>query len=334
MTAKIIQPQTNCCMKKESLFLILLLTSVLGLFVIIVSTRGYGCKTATVTTPSPPKQPLCSGFGGGIGNLMFQFASGYAIAKETGRQFKFYDNSAELKRIHNAFDVKTWTGGENCKTTINERGWGIYDDISRLPLDKSVYFCCYLQSWKYFIRYTDDIKRIFQFKNETRQKAFSVLKQISSKYLRKIPKVNETHTNSSSDRLTESDSSLIQRVAIHVRLKDGYKDLPNKQFITRAMDYFRSKLRAVVFVIVSDDVPRCKKGLAEFELQYSTCPDRECDLALLTLSDAIIASRISTFSWWAGFLSRKELVYDKNAKSRNDPAYIPADYNLPYWVAL
>ena len=271
------------------------------------------------------KLAVCTGFGVGLGNLMFMFASGYGIAKDYNRRLVY--NMRETKKITQYFNLSQWIGnvsstcpGQNIKTPYAE-----WRDMTSLP-DRNVFICCYLQSWRYFHKYYNEIKSIFTFSDDIKENAWGVLFNISAKAKLVKPEI--------SLRKFRSLRTTFQIVSIHVRVH-AYNTLPNENFIRTAMKHYKDKFKNVKFIVVSDSIETCRKSFfSKLDVQYSTCRDKACDLVLMMLSDVIVISKITTYSWWAGYLSNNEVVYDPHTKAHVQGGMILSDFYMPHWIPM
>ena len=270
----------------------------------------------TKAVTSRPTLTICAGFAGRIGNLMFQYASGYGIAKENKRQFLFKPKLAEKLQVY--FNILQRTKrSENC--SIKQLVPIGHNSIS-LPENTSLEISGYLQSWKFFVKYTSDVRSLFTLKRNYILQAKNVLKEIQS---------NLTKFNPSGLPSHRSNDTSFQYVAIHVRLTDLYKKLPDQGFIDRSMKHIDLKFKNVIFIIVSDDIRKCRHGyFSKMHVKYSSCKDAGCDLALMSFSDVVIVSEVSTFGWWGAWLSNRYVIYNKNTRHMN------ADFWMPQWIGL
>lgn len=87
-------------------------------------------------------------------------------------------------------------------------------------------------------------------------------------------------------------------------------------YYQRAMQMAKGDRENVVFVVCSDNPLWVKNNLPiEEKGTLFTCPgkQREVDMAILTLCDALVLST-GTFSWWSGFLNLKatKIIYYDN----------------------
>jgi hypothetical protein len=120
-------------------------------------------------------------FAGGLGNMMFQLASTYAIAKETGHHFGIID-IPKPPGIHSSMDYK-----ENIfkdwyffKTNLlpTERIMEVNAElidlnlIKNIPDDKGITMVGYFQRYEYLESYKNEIMKLFDipFHYELQQK--------------------------------------------------------------------------------------------------------------------------------------------------------------------
>ena len=268
---------------------------------------------------------VCSGWSGRLGNMMFQFAAGYATARKYHAAFSFYNPGDKLGR---AFDIRKWTHGLKCKRLISEYGFAKYISqymISSRRSRVSVFMRGSFVSWKYFYVYADEIHSIFSFNQATRARAKLALDKVRQ---------DVTHRQQINKKRR---SIIINIIAVHVRLGDRYS-MVDTAFIRRAMNYFLDDSKnnqITVFVIVSDNLKTCRKVLSKYDVYYSTCGnDALCDMAMMATSDGAILAHYSTFGWWGAWLSKRQVVYNKCQMISYPLHCNRSDTFPPHWIAL
>ena len=124
-----------------------------------------------------------------------------------------------------------------------------------------------------------------------------------------------------------NQSKLLSPIGIHIRLLDYYSDIPNikiKNYILQSVGYFRAQSVDSPLWFFSDDLEYLNRILPE-ELKSSDIayfgPKDFSDvetLVLLISCKYLILSR-STFSYWAGFFQKSQLVaYPDPISLKND----------------
>ena len=143
--------------------------------------------------------------------------------------------------------------------------------------------------------------------------------------------------------LKERDMEGATVVAVHVRRGDfvrqrvkGFTVAPIPYYY-RAMDYFRKKFPKVMFIICTNDFVWAETYLDSGpDIHYSHETDQALDLALMVNSNHIIITS-GSYSYWAGYLNRGEVIYyagypKPNTKIGNQT--VRADYYPPWWKSM
>lgn len=276
----------------------------------------------------------CVKFQGRLGNLMMEYVFLYVIAKMK-HLYPIVPENSELFQI---FDLEKTTLSAINKSTDScsklpeyKESWGLsYDEkLLAVPPNKSVRFNGYFQSWKYWIKYEDKIRKLLRFKNRIRQKAHDQMRTIMNKMKFEINK----------------DSAI---VSIHIRRGDyateGHykygKLTPNETYYANALQYFKTRHKNILFVVGSNDIDWSKKALAkEKNVYYSTGNSPAEDIALLSLANHTIMS-VGTFGWWIGWMAQGTSIFYKNIfRSQSDFAKefrnnSTDDFIYPGWIPM
>lgn len=233
---------------------------------------------------------------GRLGNQMFQYASLRGITLRNGLRAMVPPPDTKTSDNYGLFE---------CFEMTDDLEFGHQNNVPRLDVNqfhfsKEVYYACpdnvdllgYLQTEKYFIKYWQDIKKEFTFKE-------SIIDRVSSKYSYLLD-----------DR----------PIFLHVRRGDpnlwwAYTNLPNhhptctEDYYIKALSYFSDDTRVIV---ISDSIDWCKEQewLTGSRFVFSDESDNKFsdgasvpyyDLALMSLcSGGIIAN--SSLSWWGAWL--------------------------------
>jgi hypothetical protein len=260
---------------------------------------------------------------GGLGNQMFQYATGLALSLETGQTTKYSTDtigthstprSLQLTKVFNltinqadANDVKRVVGnlrGQQLARKLCAKPHGRYIRGSRFISDdrlkfspnlasrcsEGAYLHGYWQSEAYFQRYQEHVLESFKFG------PFVDVKNIKSR-----------------EEIVSSHS-----IGVHVRRGDyvattgasqTHYALPESYYFS-AIAKLRGKTpRAKVFFF-SDDSAWVKKNLCSKinnseVIDHNTGKDHHHDMQLLSLCDSLVIAN-SSFSWWAAWLNRKQ----------------------------
>ena len=276
-----------------------------------------------------PAHSISIVFMGRLGNLMFQYASLYGIAKKNSLRQMIPPNLYIDKLFHlDAYRVSSGYGSHFDTKYEEKKGCTFEKQVMELGPDKDVFLWGYFQSWKYFQGVEDEIKKQFTFK-ET----------VTAKSKEQIGKLTKT-----------TDRSRFILVGVHVRRGDmvdsknfvdyGYI-AADELYLNQAMDYFNENYSAVKFLIVSDDMVWCRKALGKRQdssnvLFAPTDNPPEVDMALLTSCNHTVMT-VGSFGWWAAWLTGGDVVYYKGYPKPGSKLFKllnPADYRYPHWIGL
>ena len=259
---------------------------------------------------------------GRLGNLMFEYASAYGIAKQAGASFCpgqqkggfSFDTLREVFVGPFASDCPRRT-----ENIIKEAGYAVHDAslVSRVQkVAKFVEVAGYLQSSKYFVQVAPKIRKQFEFKPVILKEAQFVLAGL------------------------RQDKQRL--VGIHVRRGDyiayGYVNFPPPSYFNNAMAQFPNHQ----FVVVSMDVDWCKaQPFFANNADVVVLPNDRAgavDIAILSLCDGIILT-LGTFGWWAAWLAKDaRVVYYDNVFKLDHPINKRKvryeDHFLPGWTAV
>ena len=258
---------------------------------------------------------------GGLGNQMFQFASGFNLANRLNMQYRIdikllnkYDrhNGYQLDEIFDFnFEIANYSelwGILKFKTfsVINESvekvdpyffdssnhifreySHNFINDIERI--NSKCYISGYWQSEKYFLNSENELRKIFTFKNS-------------------LSGINKD---------IQSDIFNSNSVCIHVRRGD-YLSNPDAakfhgscelEYYKKSIDLISSKISNPKYFIFSDDVEFIRNNF-NFLNNYKVIDNNQgrdsfIDLRLMSLCKHHIIAN-STFSWWGAWLAKND----------------------------
>lgn len=254
---------------------------------------------------------------GGLGNQMFQFACGFAVAKRLGEDHLVCLDQFESYKLHNKFQldnifnlqVPTLSGEERSRL-LGWRGYPLARRvIAKLAIDSltptnwfqessiryseninSVVGDCYLhgywQSEKYFRKYADDIRNIFTFNQGVTSENLEIL-----------------------SKMRESPS-----ISVHVRRGDYTNNKNNKIFNCLNVDYYLQGLHILTnrfpnsrVFLFSDDSAWVRENLAPHIsdahiIDHNARENSYWDMMLMSNADHHIIAN-SSFSWWGAWLN-------------------------------
>ena len=252
---------------------------------------------------------------GGLGNQMFQYATGRVLSiknnsplildtrsyesrvkGDTVRQYELSSfpiaaSIASQKQINEFFPTKLQkvvaniTGLSLTKSIEIVKENGHDYDIDLLEKKGNIYLSGFWQTEKYFLDYSSVIKADFTFTNRLRSNIYSLANQIK-------------HTNS---------------VSVHIRRGDyvsnananKFHGLMPVSYYLRAINKISKMISDPVFFIFSDDPVWVKANIDFGENSYfvsgKTTKNNKEDLYLMSLCQHHIIAN-SSFSWWGAWL--------------------------------
>lgn len=260
----------------------------------------------------------------GLGNQMFAYASGYAIARNNKRKFRYFNYYTDLERIFHVVQRKADKVTLDNNLSIIDSKCCRYDPIflnlPRVNLTLPGFF----QSWKYFEKFKTEIRLQFRFRNQPDQRnSHDVIREIKQR-----------HKN-------------VTLIGLHIRRGDMIRDVTaskhghkvaDKSYLRRAISFYEEKFMNCFYVVCSDDNKWSKEniGIHSNKLYFSKQQSKEHDLQLLTLCDHLIIT-VGTFGWWAGYLNNGTVVYYKEwpiKGSMFSKSVVAKDYFPDDWIGL
>lgn len=224
---------------------------------------------------------------GGLGNILFQLASCYSIAKDTGHSFGIHKIPFPSSN-HSTVDymdsiLKPWTKYITTRVTTTQicdkNAYPIpYDDFRKYTDDTTVHVKGTLQNHNYFSKYKDEIIPLFDIKSST----------------------------------ITGNSDIDDAYFIHIRRGDfvnnwfHYIDLTN--YYTHALSYFNQG----IMYVFSNDIAWCEDWQLLKDRRCTFVKENEVDsLALMANCKRGGIGANSSFSWWGLYLNtnRPNLIF-------------------------
>jgi len=230
---------------------------------------------------------------GGLGNQLFQIATGYATAKTLGRPFYLRRNQfsgcgqgSHPSRYYDTIYKKIPLVDTNIEATVHESGFAYSPIIERIPTGK-VALHGYFQSDQYFASYTKEIKDLFVPEE-------GIIEWLKHKpLLTQFPELVGDHDYCFIG-VRRGDYMNRANAAIHNPCGVAY--------YTEAMQ----RMGKSRYYIASDDIAWCRTNFVGDQFRFIEADDIETFYIMALFKNYIIAN--STFHWWGSFLS----IYDRH----------------------
>lgn len=244
---------------------------------------------------------------GGLGNQMFQYALGRALAEkkheklwldirdfEKDRLRKYELDKQNISKVYyNGFSLSMYAIiGRFCKKIGNRK---MINRLLRVCGEEKEFLVQSITSERYLdgywqnINYFKDIRPMLV--NEFRYTGS--LTQLQNQVI-----INMQNENSVAMHVRRGDYLTGAAAELYVILNRDYYDV--------AMDYLRSKIADLKIYVFSDDIEWCKKEFSDLSdavfVDSSISTNQHVDLELMKNCKHFIIAN-STFSWWASWLT-------------------------------
>ncbi|KAJ1131434.1 hypothetical protein NDU88_009771 [Pleurodeles waltl] len=263
---------------------------------------------------------------GRLGNQMGQYAALYALAKINGHQAYILPEMYQL--LSHIFKITLPVLPMSNANAICWKEYELHDWMSneyRTIKGKYVKLTGYPCSWTFYHHIRDEIRREFTFHDFIKEEVNQYLEQL------RVGRNNVTY------------------IGIHVRRGDYVHVMPkiwkgviaDKDYLQKAIAYFRKKYAEPVFIVASNGMKWCRKNIDDTKGDVyflgdgiESTPGK--DFALLAHCNHTIMT-IGTFGYWAGYLAGGEVVYLTNFTLPESPFLKVFHYEaafLPHWVGI
>ncbi len=238
---------------------------------------------------------------GGLGNQLFQYALGCALAEELGVEIIYDEGNYRKDRrrqvlIRNiGFNYKKISAVQNFLWTLKSKMkkddlWGIYKDTPEFEYHqisrKTKYLIGSWQNKKYF--------------SNIRKK---LVEEINFDYV-----LNDYQKQMVLTMQQENSVAVHVRRTDYLQLSDIYA-VPKIDYYFQAMQYIEKEYGSCRFYFFSDDISWCKQHFEDKQNYVFVDADIStlavCDFELMRNCKGFIIAN-STFSWWASWLSQAE----------------------------
>ena len=270
----------------------------------------------------------------GLGNLMFQYASLLGIAQHY-QMVPTISSELKLRQLYNlsAIALNETRPGLKWGKVLEKKSCSYEERIMTMHTPSvNLELVGFFQSWQYFQKVQMQVKTEFSPSQLVIQKALDFINAAKETYMATHngmePVVIGTHI-----RRGDMASDRFQKL--------GYTTV-DLNYISSAMQHFQHKYKHTVFLICSDDIIWCEQTIrinkTGSSVVFSKHHDDITDLSILSQSDHLITST-GTFSWWAGWLSKGDVVYYKdfprNGSKLSDMfSQYKMDYYRPGWKPM
>lgn len=217
---------------------------------------------------------------GGLGNMLFQIATGFSLSLRDGKSFVCDRNMSIIPHKHFSYYTQTilknvcFEDTSNINSTYVERGFS-FNEIPNFQGD--IRLSGYFQSEKYFKDYRTEILKLFEVDTESKNKVDLFFKKLEKEKV----------------------------CSIHIRRGD-YLINQNFHFLQETK-YYKEAISKIgndfTFLVFSDDLNWCKKNLdfVEKKIFVEGFNDYE-ELHLMSNCEHNIITN-STFSWWGAWMN-------------------------------
>jgi len=262
--------------------------------------------------------------GADMGSQMQQYASLYAIAKETNKQIVFPESS-----LHSGWGIRFAQLLDVEVNIVDDASLAYFEPITldynklkeekvfNLHKEKNYNFVNLFNTHHYWSdKYYEDIFN-FKFKGEYLEEAIKIYEKLNLK----------------------------NTVALHVRRGD-YVNSHFGTFYELSNDYYEKAIDIVTngsydfnILVFSNDIEWCKNNLTLKQYPNITFMNQNSgyvDLILMSLCDHNIIAN-SSFSWWAAFYNKnknKTVVCPTNYIKMEDFSILNGNYYLPTWINI
>ncbi len=227
----------------------------------------------------------------GLGNNMFQFATGLSYALEHNKKLYVH---GDVSKLENAFDIQL-NKPENedipVFKNLESKKASFIGDIfiesdqsnGTFKHERYVYLWGLFQNEKYFKKYRKEILKAFRFKKTISEENKKLIKSIKK-------------TNSVSMHIRRGDYTA----------KNATQYLLSPSYYKRAAEYIAKQVPNPHFYIFSDDMKWVKENIKlsypHTFVEHNTGENSYNDMRLMSLCKHNIIAN-STFSWWGAWLN-------------------------------
>jgi hypothetical protein len=254
---------------------------------------------------------------GGLGNQMFQYAFGRALAQKYKTDLKLHFTNA-LFNIQRSYELDIFNISATIATKEDLKKFGViqnrvlnrllylFDERYGIQLNKHIVTQRYpyifnskylaIKNNSYIQGYWAD-ERYFKEVENILRKEFTLKKKLDDKNLQILKQINKVNS-----------------VSIHVRRGDYISNKTNipkfigLNYYVKSINKIKNKVSNPIFFVFSDDILWCKQNLNSFinnvyYIDHNKGKDSYKDLLLMSACKHNIIAN-STFSWWGSWLNQ------------------------------
>lgn len=235
---------------------------------------------------------------GGLGNIMFQVATTYALAKRNNGEC-YFDLSKSISCVTQHFNNLSQYKDNIFSNLPNNKVMNHNNHYSEptfqyspIPYNEDLFIHGYFQTEKYFCDFREDIIKLFEIPK-------TITSEIKMKYS------NLYFSNSVSMHIRRGDYLKFQHI---------HKILP-KQYYVEALKHFPNK----EIIVFSDDMDWVKDNFKEYNLHFIEGEPDYIDMLLMSSCQHNIIAN-SSFSWWGAWLNQnptKKVICPKEWFAKN-----------------
>lgn len=251
---------------------------------------------------------------GGLGNVMFQVATAYALAKRNNGEC-YFDLSQDIKCITPHFNnlsqykPNVFHKLPDCKITNHINHYSEpYFHFNPIPYSDDLFIHGYFQSHLYFDDMRDKIQSLFELPEDIKI-------ELDSKYSWDFSKCISFHI----------------RRGDYVKLQNVHRLLDYKSYLQNCKKFLPNK----TILIFSDDIEWAEKTFNEQNIVVKKESDTDwADMYYMSCCEHNIIAN-STFSWWSAYLNNnpnKKVLYPSKWFAENSPHNIKDLYPQDWQV--
>lgn len=265
------------------------------------------------------------GTDGRLGDQIGGYAVLYALAKLQGR--KAYVHPTMHERLTPLFRITLPVLPEHM-TNVSWKIYGFGNSMSERYYHlegKYVEIVGYFHAWTFFHHLRGELLEQFTFHKKVKEQAWSSLSKLRDG--RRDPTFVGVH---------------VRRGDYVRKMRDDFMGVvADRAFLANATEYFRTRYQEAIFVVVSDDMPWCRKSIdaSRGDVYFAgqgVQDSPESDFALLAHCNHTIIT-IGNFGFWAAYLAGGEVVYLANytlPDSRLLRWFTAPSRYLPWWIGI